>query len=119
MSRGCGFSESEVACLLEIIEEILPIGWNEWDRVTECHCLNNPEYSWTSKSLKHKFPALYNHKKPTGDPTCPPYMQNAKQILELIKAEMDVPYGEGDNGADGDAGEDIPDGVPLLPPWEN
>ena len=37
-----------------------------------------------------------------GDPSCPVYVRDAKQIFKLIKEEMDMLDGEGgDNGAVG------------------
>jgi len=117
MSRGRGYTIAEIDCLLEIIEDILPIGRNDWDRVTQCHSSYYPGHSRTCEMLKRKFVSLYNHKKPTGDPSCPPHVQNAKRIWDLIKIEMDLSDGEGrgDTEADDNTGEDdVPDGV-LAP----
>ena len=43
MLRGHGFTNAELDCLLDIIEEAFPIGPNDWDRVTEHHCSYYPE----------------------------------------------------------------------------
>ncbi len=109
---------AEINCLLKIIEEILPIGPNDWDRVTERHCSYYPGNGRTCDTLKRKFSSLYNHKKPTGDPNCPPYVRQAKRIRNLIKAEMDVSDGEGlgDNGAADDLDEED---IPLNPPIDD
>ncbi len=88
MSRGRGFTIAEIDSLLEIIEEVLPIGPNDWDRVTERHITFYPGLGRTRESLRRKFASLYNHKKPTGDPTCPVYVRNAKHIFEQIKEAM-------------------------------
>ena len=113
MSQGRGYTVAEINCLIEIVEEILPIGPNDWDRVTQRHCSYYPGNGRTRETLKRKFASLYNHKKPTGDQNHPLYMRNAKRIWDLIKAEMDVSDGEGlgDNGAAEDLDEDD-----FLPP---
>jgi len=43
MLRGHGFTNAELDCLLDIIEEAFPIGPNDWDRVTEHHCSYDSE----------------------------------------------------------------------------
>jgi hypothetical protein len=55
MSRGHRFSEADIHCLLVIIEEILPIGSNDCDRVTQHHCAYYPGYSQMHNRLKHTF----------------------------------------------------------------
>ena len=125
MSRGRGFTEAEVDGLLDVIEELLPIGPNDWDRVTERHCTYYPGLGRTRESLKRKFASLYNHKKPTGDPTCPATVRRAKRVWERIKEEMDVSEGEQSNDDDDTPNEavDGSDGdqpiVPILPPLED
>jgi hypothetical protein len=102
MSRGWGFINAEIDCLIQIIEVVLPIEPNDWDRVTEHHCSYYPGLDRTCESLCCNFASLYNHKKPMGDPSCPVYVRDAKQIFKLIKEEMDMLDGEGgDNGAVG------------------
>ena len=64
-SRGRGFTTTEVENLLEIIEEILPIGQNEWDAVLHRHESRYPDHDRTRDSLKRKFVSLYNSKKPS------------------------------------------------------
>ena len=95
-TRGPGFSEAEVASLLDIIEDILPNSPNDWERVTEAHRNLFPDLKRNTKSLKRKFEALYNHRKPTGDPTCPVAVRKAKLIWEEIKSGMDFSDAEGE-----------------------
>ena len=85
--------------------------------MTQHHTAYYPGHGRTRKTLQRKFASLYNHKKPTGDPSYPPHVKSAKRIWDLIKLEMDVSDGEGggDTAADDNPGEDIPDGVPALP----
>jgi len=124
MSRGRGFTVAEIDSLLEIIDDVLPIGPNDWDRVTERHCTFYPGLGRTRESLQRKFASLYNHKKPTGDPSCPVYVRNAKHIFKRIKEAMDLSDGEGggvgggeDEANDKEGEEDGDVTVPQLPPW--
>ena len=87
--RGKGFSTTEVESLLESIEEVLPIGQNEWDSVVSKHYCFYPDMNHDRASLDRKFKSLYNHKKPTGDPTCPPSVRKAKQLERSICEKMD------------------------------
>ena len=41
-ARGRGYTVAEIECLLEIIEDILPIGPDDWDNVTQRHCSYYP-----------------------------------------------------------------------------
>ncbi len=95
-TRGPGFSDEEVAALLDIIDEILPNSPNDWERVAESHHNLFPDLKRNTKSLKHKFESSYNHKKPMGDPTCPVAVRKAKQIWEEIKSWMDFSDAEGE-----------------------
>ena len=107
VSRGHGYTIAKIDCLLEIIEDNFLIGPNDWDR-----------HGRTHETLKRKFASLHNHKKPTGDPTCPPHVRNAKRIWDLIKIEMDVSDGEGRGDIEADVntgGNDVPDGIPAPP----
>ena len=93
---GPGFSDEKVAAHLDIIDEILPNSPNNWERVAVSHCNLFPDLTRNTKSLKRKFKSLYNHKKPTGDPTCPVAVRKAKQIWEEIKSGMDFSDAEGE-----------------------
>ena len=61
---------------------------------------------------------LYDHKKPTGNPHCQTYVQNAKGIWEHIKEEMDVSDSEQGEGAD-KVGNKYEIVVPGLHPIED
>jgi hypothetical protein len=92
--RGKSFTTSELESLLEIIEDILPVGPNEWEAVLARHETRYPDMDRTKESIKRKFSSLYNAKKPTGDPTCPPTVRSAKRIFNMIKEKMDFSDGE-------------------------
>ena len=122
MSRGRGFTQAELDGLLDIIEDLLPIGPNDWDRLAERHCTYYPGLGRSRESLKRKFALLYNHKKPTGDPTCPATVRRAKRVWERIKEEMDVSDGKrsnDDNGILNEAVDGSKGDVPILPTMED
>ena len=90
-SKGGGntrYTDQEVEALMDNMEDILPIGKHEWERLTE-RC-NSDE-----RVAKHRHRGLDNLRKqhnanakkkaPTGDPDCPPMVRKAKQIRESIR----------------------------------
>ena len=87
-SRGRGCTLAKAKHLIDIIEEILPKGPNDWVHVQEQH-MHYPSEVRMCDNLKHKFEALYNSKKPTRDLTCPAVVQRAKRAWESIKDKMD------------------------------
>ncbi len=68
--------------LLQIVEEILPRGGNEWLLVSESYNTNRPAHMTArdDESLRNKFKSMRNVKKPTGDPSIPEYIRRAKLI---------------------------------------
>ena len=66
--RGFNYSITEEENLLDIIDELLPIGQMEWELVEQRHSLLYPEQQRTIESLKRKCRKLYNTRSPTdGD----------------------------------------------------
>lgn len=88
--RGKAYTDAEIDSLLETIEDILPRCSNHWETVRSTHTSYYPDLGRTTESLKRKFASLYNYKKPTGDPTCPPQVRRAKAIWENIKSRMGI-----------------------------
>ena len=88
--RGKAYTDAEIDSLLETIEDILPRCSNHWETVRSSHTSYYPDLGRTTESLKRKFASLYNYKKPTGDPTCPPQVRRAKAIWENIKSRMGI-----------------------------
>ena len=54
MPHGCSFSAAEIDDLLDIIEDVLPIGPDDLDTVTEHHITYYPGLGQTCKSLRQK-----------------------------------------------------------------
>jgi hypothetical protein len=90
-ARNCGakYHRDKSKDFLDLMEDNLPIGPQEWDDVTEAHadrfCLKNRD----SQLLCQKFNELVNSKKPTGDPNSPPHIRQAKLIQKRIIAKSD------------------------------
>ena len=100
--RGRGslnYRDWEVEILLNIVNNvnnILPLGADDWDQVatmfnasalTRSIQLGNNYVPRDPESLKNKFKSLKNHKKPTGDPNCPPFVKKVYFILLLLKTD--------------------------------
>jgi hypothetical protein len=107
--RGCGgsraaahpgsgprFTTAELEHLNESVESVLPLGPMEWEEVAELHAELYPTLNHCSTNLKCKFKEMYNSTVPTGDPTCPPHIQRAKQIFILIQDRSDANNLEGE-----------------------
>ena len=86
------FKEGEVDRLLNIIDERLPRGDNEWQLVADDYNTSRPrEFPEREKdSLRNKFKTLRNVRKPTGDPTIPAAVRRAKQIQRRIEDRIAV-----------------------------
>jgi len=104
--RGRNYSDAEIEKLLDLAEEMLPCGGDEWNQVAL-------EFNRTFKAtgsnregedLRLKFKKLKNHKKPTGDPDCPPHVKRSKQIQRQIERRMDVVHLDDDDKSQDDAG---------------
>jgi hypothetical protein len=51
---------------------------------------------------------------PTGDPTCPVYVRNAKRIFDRIKEAMELSDGEGGGSEDDDVEEEEGESEPVV-----
>ena len=69
-SANSGFlmSGKEVDCLLDAIEEVLPISATQWESVAESHRSRYPNAERTIDSLKRKFKELHSKQILTGEP---------------------------------------------------
>jgi hypothetical protein len=79
-NRGRNFTDGDVASeympfrpityptgLLDLIQELLPRGANEWDDLTSQFNQGRPQRELRDKdALRNKFNRLKNHSKPTG-----------------------------------------------------
>jgi hypothetical protein len=92
-SRGLKYHKDEIEAFLDIMEDHLPIGPQEWEDVTEAHNDRFPMKNRDKDSLRRKFNEFVNSKKPTGDPQCPPHIRKAKLIARMIIAKSDSSAG--------------------------
>ena len=113
--RGPAYDQSEIECLLELVEQQLPVISYAWEALSRDHVVYWPDTKRDAKSLKRKFDALSNSKAPTGDPNCPPNVLWAKRIRRKINDTLDYSSagsggssfeGENDNDDDDDDDDD-------------
>lgn len=72
--------------LLDVIEEILPIGKFPWEKVgVRYNRSAHKTQSRTVENLRKHFNVFVNKKPPTGDPDCPPLVVRTKRIDRMIK----------------------------------
>ena len=87
--RGFKFTTQEIESMLEVIDEIVPIGNPDWERVWDRHNVRYPQKERTAESLRRKYQTLVKKKMKTGDPNCPPHIRYAKRIYRKIIAATD------------------------------
>ena len=80
--RNPNFTQEECVNFLLIMEEILPIGPHDWDRVASNHAATFPGRD--VNSLRRKYTSLYRRTIPTGDPNCPEEVRLAKKVMRDI-----------------------------------
>jgi hypothetical protein len=61
--RGFKFTVAELEHMLNIIDDIVPIGNPDWEKVWQEHLAAYPTMERTPKLLKHKFQELVCKKK--------------------------------------------------------
>lgn len=117
MARGQAktYSTVELQTLFSLMDEILPFGQHEWERLAfEFNrqmnaLLGNHAVARDYESLRNKFKALKNSKKPTGDPTCPWEIKRAKRLQKDIEARMSVAEMDDDVFVEADGEEEEED----------
>ena len=93
---GPRFNIGELDVLNDILERVLPLGPDEWEQVAVQHAEVYPTHNQSVANLKRKFRDMCSHTPPTGDPTCPQYIANAKRICLLIEQRSDADNLDGD-----------------------
>ena len=89
-ARGGNFNRDEVDSLLDTVEEVMPIGMDEWALVERRHMASYPDRNRTKESLRRKFQLLYLLKQQTGTPECPPEVRRAKSLMHAIRDKAEV-----------------------------
>ena len=121
-------TREECLYFLGVMEEVLPIGSDEWQVVVDQHNAVNPGRSVTS--MRRKYANLHRKQIPTGDPDMPPEVRAAKRVKHKIGARADIGDGEDEHNleqgnfnqrappvppVDNNDDEDAPE-VPEVPP---
>ena len=74
------------------MEEVLPIGPDEWEQVTNLHSTTYP--GRTSVSIRRKYHDLHRIKVPMGDLDCMDDVRRGKNIKYTIGDRLEVGSGE-------------------------
>ena len=90
--RGKHWTEEETTRLLDIVQDLLPLGVNDWMNVCNLYNFNRPVLfpARDLDSLRSKFKTLRNVRKSTGDPTIPINVKRAKQIQKQLEGKTSV-----------------------------
>ena len=81
--KGClSYSNSQVESWLDLMEQYLPIGTQEWEYIANEYSSAHPRPLHDVASLRRKFNTLAKKKTPTGNPSCPPIVHRAKKNLQ-------------------------------------
>ncbi|KAG3126844.1 hypothetical protein PI124_g22306 [Phytophthora idaei] len=102
LSGSTNYKSPEVRRLLTLVGKYLPLGKDEWERLTVSFNSNRgrsiPERDY--ESLRRKFKVLYSTRKPTGVADMPPHVKELKMLKQAIDENASVV--EMDDGADED-----------------
>jgi hypothetical protein len=96
-----GFKQDEVMAMLNVINGIKPLGANQWEEVGFPMRKKASTEGWPPReagAYQQKYTRLKMTKKPTGDPTCPPDVKQAKRIARSIDAKMYAIMYDGGDG---------------------
>jgi hypothetical protein len=77
------FSNMEIQCLLDAIEEVVPVGKVMWDEVAVVYNNNTSQHQRSMENLRRKFNVLYSTRGGAGQTQIPPYVQRARTLKDL------------------------------------
>ena len=86
------YTDAEVRNLFGVLREVLPIGPDEWQEALDKHSENYPGRELDS--ICRKYATSHRKPVPTGDPTCPWLVREAKAIKYLIGQKAELGDGE-------------------------
>ncbi|EFP76084.1 uncharacterized protein PGTG_02525 [Puccinia graminis f. sp. tritici CRL 75-36-700-3] len=107
MPGSQGYNTDDCVGLIKCVGRVMPMGPQQWSSVQEAYhkyADKNNRSHREIDSLKHKFRAIANSRKPTGDPNCPAYIRDAKRIQIEIdqKTRKYVAEDQSDDEQNGD-----------------
>ncbi|KAG1686500.1 hypothetical protein DVH05_006514 [Phytophthora capsici] len=122
-SGSSNYKLSEVDRLLQLVEEYLPLGKDEWERLTNDYNATRSR-SWNerdSDSILRKFKAMYGARNPSGKGNIPAHIERAKELKRAVDQKASVI--EMDDCADEDSAdepdreddEELEDKRPISP----
>jgi hypothetical protein len=86
------FSVSDKEFLVTLLEEIRPLGQEQWDEVVSRY---NSEWAEPSErntrdrdALRGQWYKMLRERKPTGDPSCPDHVRRAKRLNREMTNEI-------------------------------
>ena len=79
---GMNYSHEELMSVLHTVNDILPIGTNEWQLVADNHAVNYTRRDIIS--IRRKWQKLHRMKIPTGSPEIPEEVLLAKKIITKL-----------------------------------
>ncbi|KAG3050379.1 hypothetical protein PC121_g18420 [Phytophthora cactorum] len=85
-TKGKYFRATEIDRMLCLVEDRLPFGSEQWFGLASAYNIQLPS-GWPARdgdSLKRKFMALKNKRKPTGDPDCPTLHEDESDVAESV-----------------------------------
>ena len=85
---GQNYSHEELMSVLQTVNDILPIGTNEWQLVADNHAVNYTRRD--INSIRRKWQKLHRMKIPTGSPEIPEEVLLAKKIHYKIGSKADL-----------------------------
>ncbi|KAG1711903.1 hypothetical protein DVH05_009144 [Phytophthora capsici] len=100
---------AEVDRMLDLVEEFLPLGKDEWERLAGFYNVTRTR-GWPEReyeSLRRKFKVLYSTRKPTGVSEMPPHIKRAKERKDAVDDKANVVVM--DDGADDEQEDSQPD----------
>ena len=110
IGRGKAYKEVEISYLVEFVDRYLPYGQNiyMWDSLAEKFNQKFPKKKREGKDLKSKFKALKNVLKPTGGPSIPINVLNAKRAQVKIERRQEVALMSGLQSEQEEEDEELP-----------
>ena len=87
--RGSSWQRDEMLHLLEVIEKILPLNPEDWDKVKYHFDKRYAANNRSVNAITNRFQSLYRTKEPTGSPNIPEEVRVAKQIRTMIIEKSD------------------------------
>jgi hypothetical protein len=103
------YKEDELNDLMDLMEEIQPIGKFEKEQVAQKYNVMHPDRPREYQNLMSQFNKFATKKPPTGDPDCPPLVRRAKQITKLIRDKAGLCAMVDDNEEDADDDDSLND----------